>query len=154
MKKPVIGVMPLWDEEKDSIWMLPGYLEGVRQAGGLPVIFPLTAEERELTQLLALCEGFLFTGGHDVSPRIYREEPQAGARLFQQIHRKTGPGSAAQGHAGERRHCGHCAGNRQHRSRKMRGYDRRPGRSAEGPVGAQERIDGRCAGQADPQAET
>ena len=25
MAKPVIGVMPLWDDEKDSIWMLPGY---------------------------------------------------------------------------------------------------------------------------------
>ena len=28
MSKPLIGVMPLWDEVKKSIWMLPGYLEG------------------------------------------------------------------------------------------------------------------------------
>ena len=27
MSKPLIGVMPLWDEVKKSIWMLPGYLE-------------------------------------------------------------------------------------------------------------------------------
>ena len=26
MRKPKIGVMPLWDEEKESIWMLPGDL--------------------------------------------------------------------------------------------------------------------------------
>ena len=31
--KPVIGVMPLFDEEKDSIWMVPGYMEGIRRAG-------------------------------------------------------------------------------------------------------------------------
>ena len=37
--KKVIGVMPLWDEEKNSIWMLPGYMEGIKQAGGLPFIF-------------------------------------------------------------------------------------------------------------------
>ncbi len=30
--KPVIGVMPLWDDEKDSIWMLPGYMDGIKQA--------------------------------------------------------------------------------------------------------------------------
>ena len=22
--KPVIGIIPLWDEEKESIWMVPG----------------------------------------------------------------------------------------------------------------------------------
>ena len=35
--KRIVGVMPLWDDEKDSIWMLPGYMEGVLQAGGIPV---------------------------------------------------------------------------------------------------------------------
>ena len=43
--KRIIGVMPLWDEEKDSLWMLPGYLDGITEAGGLPVILPLTGED-------------------------------------------------------------------------------------------------------------
>ena len=73
MRKPIVGVMPLWDDEKDSIWMLPGYLDGVRQAGGIPIIFPFTTDAQELEQLVRLCAGFLFTGGHDVSPQIYRE---------------------------------------------------------------------------------
>ena len=30
--------MPLWDDDKESVWMLPGYLEGIHQAGGVPVI--------------------------------------------------------------------------------------------------------------------
>ena len=34
MAKPVIGVMPLWDDEKDSIWMLPGYFDGIIREGG------------------------------------------------------------------------------------------------------------------------
>ncbi len=73
--KPIVGVMPLWDEKKDSIWMLPGYLEGIEQAGGVPVVFPLTSDEQDLSQLMELCDGFLFTGGHDVSPDIYFEKP-------------------------------------------------------------------------------
>ena len=76
--KPVVGVMPLWDDEKDSLWMLPGYLEGIRQAGGLPIVLPLTEDEDELEQLVGLCDGFLFTGGHDVSPALYHEEPLEG----------------------------------------------------------------------------
>lgn len=32
MKRPVIGVVPLVDIEKESYWMLPGYMEGIRQA--------------------------------------------------------------------------------------------------------------------------
>ena len=76
--KPLIGVIPLWDDEKDSLWMLPGYLEGIRQAGGLPLIFPFTEDTQELEQLSGLCDGFLFTGGHDVSPDLYHEDPLPG----------------------------------------------------------------------------
>lgn len=76
--RPVVGVMPLWDEDRDSIWMLPGYLEGIRRAGGVPVIFPLTVDEKELAQLMELCDGFLLTGGHDVDPEVYEEEPLEG----------------------------------------------------------------------------
>lgn len=72
--KPVIGVIPLFDEEKDSIWMLPGYMEGIRQSGGLPVILPLKTEEEERNQICSLCHGFLFTGGHDVNPALYGAE--------------------------------------------------------------------------------
>ena len=75
MSKPLIGVMPLWDEGKKSIWMLPGYLEGIREAGGTPVIFPLTEDREELEQLCSLCNGFLITGGQDVDPAIYGETP-------------------------------------------------------------------------------
>ena len=77
-KKPgkhVVGVMPLWDDEKDSIWMLPGYMDGLHQAGAVPIIFPFSTDETELAQIMESCDGFLFTGGHDVSPRFYHEEP-------------------------------------------------------------------------------
>ncbi|MBR4232112.1 MAG: gamma-glutamyl-gamma-aminobutyrate hydrolase family protein [Oscillospiraceae bacterium] len=76
--KPIIGVMPLWDKKKDSLWMLPGYLDGVSEAGGIPVIFPFSADEQELGQLIDMCDGFLFTGGHDISPETYGEEPLEG----------------------------------------------------------------------------
>ena len=36
--KPIIGVLPLYDEELNSIWMLPGYLDGIKEAGGIPAV--------------------------------------------------------------------------------------------------------------------
>ncbi len=34
MKKPIIALTPLVDQEQESVWMLPGYLEGIIEAGG------------------------------------------------------------------------------------------------------------------------
>jgi putative glutamine amidotransferase len=73
-RKPMIGVTPLWDGKKDSLWMLPGYFDGVRSAGGLPVMLPLTADKSVITQCADTFDGFLFTGGHDVSPSVYKEK--------------------------------------------------------------------------------
>lgn len=76
--KPLVGVMPLWDDDKESIWMLPGYLDGLKEAGATPVIFPLTEDPEEIAGLVDICDGILLTGGHDVSPSIYGEEPLIG----------------------------------------------------------------------------
>jgi len=71
MKKPVIGIVPLVDDERESLWMLPGYMDGITAAGGLPLMLPLTSEGDDIIQILDICDGILFTGGHDVSPDIY-----------------------------------------------------------------------------------
>lgn len=55
--------------------MLPGYMDGIVEAGGTPLMLPLTQDDEMLAQLMALCDGFLLTGGHDVSPELYGETP-------------------------------------------------------------------------------
>lgn len=75
MEKPVVGVLPLCDEKRQSFWMLPGYLEGIQQAGGIPVTLPFAGEDGDIKELLLLCDGFLFTGGQDVDPGLYGEKP-------------------------------------------------------------------------------
>ena len=79
--KPLVGVMPLWDDEKDSLWMLPGYLEGLQEAGATPVILPLTEGREEIEHLVDICDGILLTGGHDVDPSVYGEEALNGTVL-------------------------------------------------------------------------
>ena len=69
--KPIIGLIPLYDDEKDSYWMLPGYMKAIEKSGGVPIILPFTQDKDELTVAYGLCDGILFTGGHDVNPTIY-----------------------------------------------------------------------------------
>ena len=70
-QSPIIGVTPLWDAERKSVWMLPDYLDGIRAAGGLPVILPIEMAEDDAERIVDTCDGFLFTGGQDVTPELY-----------------------------------------------------------------------------------
>ena len=68
---PIIGLIPLYDDEKDSYWMLPGYMKVLEQCGALPIMLPLTNNEQMLQQAFSMCDGLLLTGGHDVGPEVY-----------------------------------------------------------------------------------
>jgi putative glutamine amidotransferase len=68
---PIIGVTPLWDAERKSVWMLPDYLDGIKAAGGIPVVLPLEMTEADADHIVETCDGFLFTGGQDVTPELY-----------------------------------------------------------------------------------
>lgn len=74
--KPIIGLIPLYDEEKKSCWMLPGYEEILERCGAAPVIFPLTTDTEVLAACFSLCDGLLLTGGQDVSPALYGAKTQ------------------------------------------------------------------------------
>lgn len=72
--RKVVGVMPLYDEEKDSYWMLPGYMKMLEAEDAIPIMLPLTSRTSELAYFLEFCGGFLLTGGQDVSPSIYHND--------------------------------------------------------------------------------
>lgn len=72
--RKVIGVMPLYDDEKESYWMLPGYMKMLEMENAIPLMLPLSSEPEELNYFLEICGGFLLTGGHDVSPSVYHAD--------------------------------------------------------------------------------
>ncbi len=74
--KKIIGLIPLYDDDKQSYWMLPGYMKVLEYCGALPIMLPLTDNEEELDDAYRLCDGLLLTGGHDVSPSLYGEDPR------------------------------------------------------------------------------
>ncbi len=72
--RKVIGIIPLYDDEKESYWMLPGYMKMLEAENAIPLMLPLTSKTEELEYFLEICGGFLLTGGHDVSPSVYHDE--------------------------------------------------------------------------------
>ena len=73
MNKPLIGVVPLYDVNLHAYYMYPAYMQAIEQAGGIPALLPLTDDLSIIKELSQRFDGFLFTGGQDVSPSLYNE---------------------------------------------------------------------------------
>lgn len=72
--RKTVGIIPLYDDSKESYWMIPGYMEMLKQCGAIPIILPLTEDKDLLSDCFEICDGILMTGGHDVNPKLYGEE--------------------------------------------------------------------------------
>lgn len=51
------------------------YIDAVVRAGGAPIILPLTKDKKVLRRLYDQCQGILFSGGNDLDPSLYGEQP-------------------------------------------------------------------------------
>ncbi|HHY82198.1 MAG TPA: gamma-glutamyl-gamma-aminobutyrate hydrolase family protein [Clostridiales bacterium] len=72
--KPVIGITCDYDWEKETIQLKPGYVQGVCRAGGLPYLIP-PVSGYNASDIIGKLDGLLLTGGQDVDPRFFGEQP-------------------------------------------------------------------------------
>ena len=91
--RPVIGIVPLYDEEKDSYWMLPGYMKALEECLSIPVMLPLTEDKTELLYFIRTCDGLLLPGG--CGPCLLRGG--APARLWTHLSGKRPDGGHSAG---------------------------------------------------------
>lgn len=69
------GIAAVRDEQRPQYVTNRAYVRAIEQAGGLPLILPIVEETGLLGRYLGLIDGLLLTGGPDVGPAIYGEEP-------------------------------------------------------------------------------
>ena len=69
--KPLIGITMNSAEGKQEINVV--YIKAILQAGGIPVCIPYIQEE--IDEVLAKIDGLLLSGGSDINPAYYGEEP-------------------------------------------------------------------------------
>ena len=83
MTKPVIGILGNLLIMEGGLF--PGierayvnndYVEAVEKAGGVPVIMPVVSNEEVIENQIKNIDGMILSGGYDVSPQCYGEEPQ------------------------------------------------------------------------------
>ena len=81
---PIIGITATLKEDVDAVAERPlgkfvradlDYVEGVAGAGGVPVVLPPTGDEGAAEAMIQSLDGLLLSGGSDLDPGYYGEEP-------------------------------------------------------------------------------
>jgi len=86
--KPLVGVTANpnreWvageADERDWMWISSDYFHAVERAGGIPMLMPFCKTEEDADALLERVDCVLLSGGRDLDPQLYGEQP----------HQKTG----------------------------------------------------------------
>jgi len=75
---PLIGISCSYDQKEERFFIADAYCEAVVKSGGYPVILPGIAGVKISRPYLAAVNGLILTGGGDVDPVYFNEEPQLG----------------------------------------------------------------------------
>jgi putative glutamine amidotransferase len=76
-KKPIIGITGAYikrNEHMEGVYVHHDYHKSVAANGGIPVILPFINLEMTL-ETLPLCDGIILSGGEDVDPQFYGQDP-------------------------------------------------------------------------------
>ncbi|MCP8970701.1 gamma-glutamyl-gamma-aminobutyrate hydrolase family protein [Ectobacillus ponti] len=85
MKKPIIGITGAYVKHNsymEGVYVHHDYHRCVAAHGGIPIVLPFVSPELSL-ETLPLCQGIILSGGEDVDPRYYGQDPhqQLGATV-------------------------------------------------------------------------
>ena len=81
-RKPIIGISGTVQISEKGLFaghkracVGNNYVEAVIAAGGIPFIIPINADEDVIKGAVGAIDALIMSGGHDVSPICYNEEP-------------------------------------------------------------------------------
>ena len=83
MKKPIVGISAsMMYEEKKELFLgdkyscvAYSYVDAVYKSGGIPVTLPILKDVSAIREQVKLLDGLVLSGGRDVDPHFYGEEP-------------------------------------------------------------------------------
>ena len=74
---PIIAITAKTEElrNRPQTTIPVAYAKAIEDAGGIPVILPIINQKANITSIAQYADGFLFSGGDDIHPKYYGEEP-------------------------------------------------------------------------------
>lgn len=73
--RPIIGVTTFLSEQSKYSTVSRNYIDSIYAAGGLPVNIPIISNESNYDDYIDMLDGLLFTGGNDIAPYYFGENP-------------------------------------------------------------------------------
>jgi len=64
-----------WLTGGERVYVNRDYIEAIIEVGGVPLILPEVADYNAVEQQVRLVDGLVFSGGYDVDPEYYGEQP-------------------------------------------------------------------------------
>lgn len=86
--KPIIGVTLAMGVEERQYFINSDNPKAIIKTGGVPILLPYDRGEMGIVQIAGMLDGLVLTGGDDIDPILFGEEP----------HRKLGPVVPARDH--------------------------------------------------------
>lgn len=72
---PIVGIVPMLDEEKGLYILNEDNVKAIENAGGTPLLIPYISDSRQILKIIELIDGLYLTGGDDIDPTLFGEEP-------------------------------------------------------------------------------
>ena len=73
--KPLIGITSSIEKDESAHKVYDHNVRAIVQAGGVPVLLPNLSDEASIDKLVSQIDGLLGSGGYDIDPHYYHEEP-------------------------------------------------------------------------------
>lgn len=73
MSQPIIGITTLISD--NSLTLPTTYIDAINDSDGVPVILAKSLDEEKIKQQIDKIDALLLTGGNDIEPALFNEEP-------------------------------------------------------------------------------
>jgi putative glutamine amidotransferase len=75
MKSPLIGITCSSHPSEEKYYIVKDYVKAIDACGGVPVLIPPVKSETSIEEMAKLVDGLLLSGGKDLDPMFYGEQP-------------------------------------------------------------------------------
>lgn len=73
--RPLIGITTSMEAEEDRSFVGKDNIQAIVLAGGTPLLLPNLTDDERIKQYAELLDGLYVTGGYDIDPTLFGEEP-------------------------------------------------------------------------------